>query len=103
MPLQYASLQEAWGRDKKPLSSSEFFEGVREASDNLQSTLLQLYHRDGAAAVIDMLPLPLQHVCRQRPVDMLDKVILMLLGGFLALVILDLRVLSRIQAPAVRL
>ena len=91
MPLQYASLQEAWGRGKNAFSSAEFFDG---SPADIQSALLQLYQKDGASAVIRMLPPPIQHLC-ERPAsqqsETLDKVILMLLGGFLALVILDLK------------
>ena len=107
--LQYANIAEVWGQrhSQKPAkireapqpvpfsTFNETFQQQQQQGDwgdraELFSQLQYLYQQGGAPAVIAVIP---QQVIKsmKTQTDILDKVILMLIGGFIALVLLDLR------------
>lgn len=113
--LQYANIAEVWGqrhqgktqhtsrRDHSvpyaaaPVPFSAFNEtfdqqqtvDLPEPSD-IYAQLQLLYQKGGPQAVISLIPQQIIQSLRTQT-DVLDKVILMLIGGFIALVLIDMR------------
>lgn len=110
--LQYANIAEVWGnrhqgarkehvRPSAPYSAPPVpFSAFNETFDqhttdmpdptDLYSQLQALYHKGGPQAVISVIPQQIIQLLKSQT-DVLDKVILMLIGGFIALVLMDMR------------